>query len=143
MPASNFAFEEQDKDVLFDAVGDEMTARGYRSHQDADLMIKLQGGTKSTIEIQNDDRFYPYGYNYYDYNRYRRYGDYYDNRRRDQSKKESSIIIDIIDIRTDKIVWQGVGIGTLKKNEGLSEIQIREAIASIFAQYPYRAGIAE
>ena len=139
MPASNFAFEGEDKRILFDAVGDELIARGYKSIQDADLMIKIQGGTKSTIEIKNDDRYYPYDYNSYNYYRYGRYNDFYD-RPRDQSKKESVIIIDIIDIEKDKIVWQGVGIGTLKKNEGLNEIQIREAITNIFMEYPHRAG---
>lgn len=138
MPASNFSFEENDQKVLFDAVANEMQSRGYKSVQDADLMIKIQGGTKSTIEIRNDDRFYPYDYNYY--NRYGRYYDY--NRPRDQSKKETSIIVDIIDIVKDKIVWQGVGIGALGKNETLTEIQIREAITNIFKEYPYTASIS-
>jgi hypothetical protein len=33
-----------------------------------------------------------------------------------------------------------VGIGTLKKNETLTEIKIREAISSIFMKYTYTAG---
>ena len=102
-------------------------------------MVKIQGGTKSTIEVQNDDKYYPYGYNSYNYNRYGPYNDRY-NRPRDESKKESSIIIDIIDIEKDKIVWQGVGIGSHGKKETLTEIKIREAIANIFMEYPYRAG---
>jgi len=137
MPASNFSFEESDQKVIFDAVADEMKARGYKSVQDADLMIKIQGGTKNTVKIQNDDRFYPYDYNYY--SRYGRYYDYYD-RPRNESKKESTIIIDIIDIKKDKIVWQGVGIGTLGKNDTLTEIQIREAITNIFKEYPHVTG---
>ena len=139
IPASNFAFEERDKKVIFDATADEMKSRGYISRQDADLMIKIQGSTKSTVEIQNDNRYYPNSYNSYNYNQYGRYNDYYD-RPRDQSKKESSIIIDIIDIKKDKIIWQGVGIGTLGKNETLTEIKIREAISSIFMKYTYTAG---
>ena len=116
-----------------------MKSRGYKSIQKADLMIKIQGGTKSTIEIQNDNRYYPNNYNSYTYNQYGRYNDYYD-RPRDESKKESSIIIDIIDIEQEKIIWQGVGIGTLGKNEMLTEIKIREAISSIFMEYPHTAG---
>ena len=140
MPSSNFSFEEADQKVIFDAVSDEMKARGYISIQEADLIIKIQGGTKSTIEIQNDNTFYPYNDPYYNYDRYgRRYPDYY-NRPRDESKKESSIIIDIIDIKKDKIVWQGVAIGSIGKNETLTEIKIREAITYIFMQYPYTAG---
>jgi len=138
MPASNFSFDENLKHVIYDAVSEEMKSRGYKSIQNADLMIKIQGGTKSAVEIRNDDRFYPYN----NYNYYNRYGPYYDdfyNRPRDQSKKESSIIIDIIDIKKDKIVWQGVGVGSFGRKEEINEPQLREAISAIFAQYPYKA----
>ncbi len=140
IPASNFSFSENVQKVLFDAVANEMKERGYKSIQDADLMIKIQGNTKNTIEIVNDNNFYPYDYNSYNYNN--RYGGYNNryNQPRDQSKKESSIIIDIIDIKKEKIIWQGVGTGSLKKNESLTELKIREAIASIFMQYPHLAG---
>ena len=137
IPASNFAFEENDKKIIFDATAEEMKSRGYISQQDADLIIKIQGTTKSTIEIQNNNSYYPNNYNSYNYNQYDRYND----RPRDQSKKESSIIIDIIDIKKDKIVWQGVGIGSLDKKEALTEIKIREAISAIFMEYPHAAGI--
>lgn len=138
MPASNFSFNENDQKIIFDAVGDEMNSRGYKSIQDADIMIKIYGGTKSSIEIQNDNRYYPNGYNSYNYNRYGRYNDYYD-RPKDQSKKDSSIIIDIIDIKKDKIIWQGVGVGSFGKNESLTESLLREAISNIFMEYPYTA----
>lgn len=139
LPGSNFSFEDSDKTVIFDAVGDEMKSRGYISIQEADLMIKIQGGTKSTIEIKNDDRYYPNNYNSYNYNRYGSY-DNYSNRPRDESKKETSIIIDIIDINKAKVVWHVVGLGTLGKKEELTEIKIREAITNMFSDYPYRAG---
>lgn len=137
IPASNFSFEESDKKVIFDAIAEEMKRHGYKSIQQADLMIKVQGGTKSTLEIQNDN-LYPYNYNAYNYGRYDNYNNYYD-RPRDQSKKETIIIIDIIDVKSDKIVWQGVGIGSLGKNETLTADAIHEAIAGIFMQYPYTA----
>ena len=141
IPASNFSFEESDQQVLFDAVAGEMKIRGYHSIHSADLMVKIQGGTMSTLEIKNDNRYYPYGYDPYGYgyNSYNRYNNYY-NRPRDESKKEISIIIDIIDIERDKIVWQGVGLGSLGKNETLSEIKIREAVTAIFAEFPFKAG---
>ena len=137
MPASNFSFNEATKKTIFDAVADEMKAKGYKSIQDADLMIKIQGGTKSTIEIRSDNRYYPYD-NFYNYNRFGRYNNFYDMPR-DESKKESNIIIDIIDIKTDKVVWQGVGIGTFGRKEEIDELKVREAIVRIFAEYPYTA----
>lgn len=137
MPASNFSFNETTKKVIFDAVADEMKAKGYKSIQDADLIIKIQGGTKSTIEIRNDNRYFPYD-NFYGYNRFGRYNNIYD-RPRDESKKESNIIIDFIDTKSEKIVWQGVGIGTFGKSEDMDELKVREAIVRIFGEYPYTA----
>ena len=64
LPASNFSFDEEAKKVIYDAVADEMKARGYKSIQAADLVIKIQGGTKSSVEIRSDNRYYPYD-NYY------------------------------------------------------------------------------
>jgi len=140
MPASNFSFNENAQKAIFDAVADEMKSRGYKSIQEADLIIKIQGGTKNAVEIKNDDRYYsPYDYNSYNYNQYGRYDDYH-NRPRDQSKKETSIIIDIIDVKNDKIVWQGVGNGTLGKKESLTGIMIQEAISSIFLEYLHTSG---
>lgn len=138
MPASNFSFDEEAKKVIYDAVATEMKARGYQSIQAADLMIKIQGGTKSSVEIRSDNRFNPYD-NYYNYNRYGGiYNDPY-NMNRDESKKDSNIIIDLIDVKTDKVVWQGVGIGSFGKNEVIDELKIREAITAIFAEYPHSA----
>ena len=142
MPATNFSFDEDMKKVIFDAVASEMKAKGYESLQDADLMIKIQGGSKSSVEIRNDNTFYPYDrYNNAFYgNRYGGpYNNYYDAPR-DQSEKDTSIIIDIIDITSDKIVWQGVGTGSLGKREDLTEIKVRETISKIFSQFPYQAG---
>jgi len=138
IPASNFSFSENVQKVLFDAVAEEMKSRGYKSIQEADLMIKIQGNTKSTIEIVNDNNFYPYDNNAYNH-RYGRYNNRFDQPR-DQSKKDSSIIIDIIDIKKNKIVWHGVGSGSLKKKESLTALKIREAVASIFMEYPHFAG---
>jgi hypothetical protein len=77
----------------------------------------------------------------YGYDRYGRYYDQYD-RRRDESKKDATIIIDLIDIKRDEVIWQGVAHGSLNKNESLTEIQIREAITNIFNEYPHNAGIS-
>jgi len=141
IPASNFSFNEDDKKTIFDAIAEEMKNRGYVSRQEAEIMIKVQGGTSSTSEIRNDNIGYPYNYNYYNnrYYDYGRYPDYY-NRPRDESKKETTIIIDIIDIKTDKIVWQGVGIGQASKKESFSGQMLKDAITNIFLQYPHMAG---
>jgi hypothetical protein len=137
MPASNFSFDEEAKQVIFDAVADEMKARGYRSIQQADLMLKIYGGTKSSSEIRSNRSYDPY------YDPYNRFGNYYNdpfNSPRNESQKESVIIIDMIDTHLDKVVWQGVGIGSFGKNQAIDALKLREAISAIFAAYPHTAG---
>ncbi len=141
LPPSNFAFSDEDKKTIFDAAAEEMKSRGYKSQQDADLLVKIQGGTSSTSEIRNDNNGYPYDYNYYS-NRYYdsyRYPDRF-NQQQDESKKETTIMIDIIDTQTDKVVWHGVGVGKASKKESFSGPILTDAIANIFLQYPHRAG---
>lgn len=147
VPLSNFSFSEKNQKAIFDAVAAEMSLRGYTSVQSADLIIKVQGGTKSAREEKVDQRggyydpYSPYG------NYGNPYGGYgypyrggYDERYRDISKKETTIIIDMIDARTDKLLWQGVAVGVLGKKAGEVELKIRESISRIFQEFPYRAG---
>ena len=137
MPAANFAFSDTNKKRLFDAVAEEMINRGFTSKQEADLIIKIQGGT--THEIEDNE---PYGgYNDY-YNRYYYVG-YYpyswsrDSRMYDDiSKKTTIIIIDVMDANTDKLLWQGTGSGVLSEKEEMIEANLRKAVADIFLQFP-------
>ncbi len=141
LPPANFAFSDEHKKALFDAVAGEMKARGYKSLQDADLIIKIQGSAANTIDYQEGTNYYPYDpygypYGYYPYNNYP-YG--YDNLPRDRSKKEITIIIDMIDTEKDKVVWQGVATAVLGKNETIDVIRIGDLVTQIFTKYSYRA----
>ncbi len=148
LPLSNFSFSEENQKTIFDAVAAEMRLRGYTSVQNADLIIKVQGGTKSAREekVDNPGGYSPYGYPYGSYGSYP-YGGYgypyrgdYDQRYRDISRKETTIIIDMIDARTDKLLWQGVATGVLGKNAGEVDAKIRETISRVFQEFPYQAG---
>ncbi len=147
LPVSNFSFSEPNQKAIFDAVAAEMSLRGYTSVQNADLIIKVQGGTKSAREEKVDHRggyYDPYGNPYggygYPYSGYGYPYGRFDERYHDISKKETTIIIDMIDARTDKPLWQGVAVGVLGKNAGEVELMIREAVSRIFQEFPYRAG---
>jgi len=137
MPPSNFAFSDTNKKRLFDAVADEMIKRGFRSTQEADLIIKIQGGTSQ--EVENREPYY--GYNDY-YNRYY-YGGYYPySWSRDPwmyddiSKKTTIIIIDVMDAENDKLLWQGTGSGVLSDKPEMIELNLRKAVSDIFIEFP-------
>ena len=137
MPSSNFAFSDTNKKRLFDAVADEMIKRGYTSTQEADLIIKIQGGTSH--EVENREPYY--GYNDY-YNRYY-YGGYYPySWSRDPwmyddiSKKTTIIIIDVMDAESEKLLWQGTGSGVLSDKADMVELNLRRAVSDIFLEFP-------
>lgn len=138
MPASNFSFSEENQKFLFEAVAFEMNTRGYESTRGADLMIRLQGGTSIESERRAPPpmhdpmmfrpgfgpHFHPYGYRMFD----------------DISNKQTTIIVDILEVKTEKLVWQGVASGILTKRQEDVELKIREAVKDIFEKYPFNAG---
>ena len=140
MPASNFSFSEENQKYLFEAVAFEMNTRGYTSTRGADLIIRLQGGTSLESERGTPPpmydpmmfrpgfgpHFHPYGFRRFD----------------DISNKQTTIIVDIIDAKTEKLIWQGVASGVLTKKKEDVELKIREAVKDIFDKYPFRAKVS-
>jgi hypothetical protein len=133
MPESNFAFSDTNKKRIFDAVAEEMNRRGFNSIQDADLIIKVQGGTSREIEDRRPTYYSPYDYGYYGYP-YSHYRDpwMYD----DISKKTTMIIVDILDAESKQLLWQGTGHGVLSDKPQLVEANLRQAISDIFSEFP-------
>jgi len=137
MPEANFAFSDTNKKRLFDAVAKEMIRRGFTSKQEANLIIKIQGGTSHEIEDNERNR----GYNdYYNRSYYGGYSPYSWNRDPwmydDISKKTTIIIIDIMDAESDKLLWQGTGSGILSDKAEMVESNLRKAVSDIFLQFP-------
>lgn len=133
MPESNFAFSDLNKKRIYDAVAAEMNRRGYVSIQDADLIIKIQGGTSQEIENRQPNYYYPYNYGYYGYPySWSRDPWMYD----DISRKTTMIIIDVLDAENKQLLWQGTGYGVLSDKPEMVEVNLRKAIADIFSQFP-------
>lgn len=141
VPASNFSFSEENQKILFDAIADEMKLKGYTSRQDADLMIRVQGGTRLAQEERGDrtglyDPYmmgYPYSRRYYGYPYY----PLYDRQYQDISKKETTVIVDVLDARDESLIWQGAGTGVIGKKESEVAEKLREAVHNIMQNFPY------
>lgn len=136
MPESNFAFSDNNKKLIFDVIAGEMKSRGFVSIQEADLIVKIQGGTSTKTENQPRNYYYDPITSYYTYygNPYYGYNDpwLYD----DISKKITTLIIDVIDAHTKKLLWEGVGTGMIGDNSKEVEDRIRQAIHDIFLKFP-------
>lgn len=60
------------------------------------------------------------------------------NRVRTEKYKEGTLVIDIIDKKSNKVIWHGWAEEPLKKNEKLSET-LTETVKDILAEYPVKA----
>lgn len=50
-----------------------------------------------------------------------------------------TLIINIIDSKTGMVAWQGFASGILKPKMLVDEMQVREAVASIFSKFNFKA----
>lgn len=130
-------------DRIKDNVRREMEARGYRyAESDPDLQVNFQGIVREKTDVWSVPRTdYQYFYSY----RRRSYFAvpfWYDETQVNQYT-EGTLTVDLVDAERNRMVWTGAAIGRVTRKtpqERLAEVDT--AIASIFAQYPYRAGSA-
>ena len=130
-------------DRIKDNVRREMEARGYRYvESDPDLQVNFQGIVREKTDVWSVPRTdYQYFYSY----RRRSYFAvpfWYDETQVNQYT-EGTLTVDLVDAERNRMVWTGAAIGRVTRKtpqERLAEVDT--AIASIFAQYPYRAGSA-
>ena len=88
----------------------EMEQRGITAGDDPDLLVVYHIGTQEKIQVTD------WGYNYSDY--YWGYG----GRQIDVHQfTEGSLVIDLIDAETKKLVWRGTGTGVVDKTQRTPE----------------------
>jgi hypothetical protein len=137
LPEANFAFSPQNKKLLFEEVASELRQRGLTSVPDADLIVKIQGGT--SMETQRSNQTYRGYYDPMNYPFYSSYPYYWGDRawlEDDISKKVTTILIDILDSETKTLLWQGVGIGVLGEKPEEVKVKLESAIQQIFEKLP-------
>ena len=128
--ASNFTFNEANQERVRMAVARELSERDYFESELADLLINVQG----SIEMIRETAASPSPYDYYG-RLY--YPGYYYNDRRPREENESTIIINIIDEKTRKLLWQGVATGDFQQKKKHIEVLIFDTINQIFENFPY------
>lgn len=105
----------------------EMNARGYvQSEDNPDLIISYQTDSKDRQEVRSN----PYPYGYY----------WWRNNTQVRSYNENRLIINMIDAKTNQLVWQGWATGEWGNDKKEMELAFREAVYRIMKEYPHRAG---
>mgnify|MGYP003638382219 CR=1 FL=1 len=119
-----------DKKRIMRAIEAEMTAKGMSKSKTPALLVSIFTKEKNRIDVYNNNYGYGWGWNPYWYG-----GGYYGSTV--STSTEGSLYIDLIDMKTNALVWQGVGTADLvASNMEKKEQRIREIVAKILAVYP-------
>jgi hypothetical protein len=120
------------------AVEREMEARGYTKSPTPDILVNFYVTVKQVQKVsQVPVAPQPtYGYGYRRYNTWP--GQHYETWVRNYN--EGSLMIDIVDAKTNQLVWEGVGRGRLTQSEIDNIGQIAsDAVSTVMSQYQFRA----
>lgn len=131
-------------DRIKDAVRREMDARGYVFNEASpDLRVNFQG----IVREKTDVRSYPRSdvHYFYSYRARSYYGVpvWYDETQVRQYT-EGTLTVDLVDAARNRLVWTGAAIGRVtQKTPQERAAETDRAVASIFQQFPYRAGSSQ
>ena len=117
-----------DKKRILRAIQSQMTAKGMTKSESPALLVSFFTKEKERVDVYNSHYGYGWGWNpWY-------YGGYGSHVSR---STEGSLYIDLIDAKTNELVWQGVGTANLVTHDmDKKEERIREIVQEILAVYP-------
>jgi hypothetical protein len=113
-----------------------MTKKGFQENSSSpDLFVFSAAIFKDMQSVTANTNYYGYGGMYHPY--YWGGGMTSSNTTYSvQNYKDGSLIIDVVDVKTQKIVWEGVGNKEIDKPSKDPESAIKQAVASIMASFP-------
>jgi len=131
---------------VVEAVTIEMENRGYTKSDAPDLLINFNANLQEKTKVRTTSAPPPMGMHggYYGYRggHYGAWGGYgYGTETHVSQYTEGTFNIDIVDNKTNRLVWEAVGIGRVseKRLENLEET-VKNGVPAYFAQYPFHAG---
>jgi len=113
---------------LGDAVKKQLEAKGYKLQEPADFGVAFQFGKQQVTDVQSYGYGYGWGGGYWgpgggvDVTQY----------------EQGTLIIDLVDMKDNKLEWRGTGQGALNDNPSVEDriAGIDTAVAQIMAQFP-------
>lgn len=118
------------------ATARELEARGYQLSDKPDLSVNFFVNTEEKIR----SRSVPSTGGYYGYRR-GYYGGYAGYETQVDQFTEGTVNFDLVDTRTDQLVWEGAITGKITKEVRENLQEVCDAVATeVFASYPYIAG---
>ena len=117
-----------DKKRILRAIESEMTTKGMTKSETPSLLVSIFTKERERVDVYNNNFGYGWGWNPWYYGGYGTTV---------SSSTEGSLYIDLIDTKTNELVWQGVGTANLITHDmEKKEERIREIVREILAVYP-------
>ena len=118
-----------DKKRILRAIETELSSKGMVKSENPDLLVSIFTKEKERIDVYNNNFGYGWGWNPYWYGAY--------NTSNVSRTAEGTLFIDLIDAKTNNLVWQGMGSADLVTYDmEKKEARIREIVSKILAKYP-------
>jgi len=118
-----------DKKRILRAIESELTAKSMIKSESPDLLISIFTKERDRVDVYNNSFGYGWGWRPY------WYGSYYGNTV--STTTEGTLYIDLIDAKTNSLVWQGLGTASLNtRSIEKKEERIKEIVREILAKYP-------
>lgn len=133
--AENTNINDLNERRIVKAVKSEMTKKGFSEAEESDLEIHIHAVIAKKFSATANTDYYGMGYPYY--RRGFGWGATYGTTTVDVNEyQEGTLIIDLVDVKGKKLVWQGVGTSILKNNPKNVEERINKAVTKIMAGFP-------
>jgi len=118
-----------DKKRILRAIESELSAKGMSKSEKPSLLISIFTKERERVDVYNNS--FGYGWNWSPWY----YGNY--NTSNISRSTEGTLYIDLIDAKTNNLVWQGMGKADLVTSSmEKKEERIREIVMKILAEYP-------
>jgi hypothetical protein len=127
------------RDRVLKAVENEMAAKGFTKSDNPDVLVDLHvKAEKKTEATATTSGSGMYGGYYGGVGRYGYGGGFTTTQINYNDYVEGTLIVDLIDKSTEKIVWQGRGTKTVDESASAEkrETNINSGVKMIFAKYP-------
>lgn len=119
-----------DKDRVLNELSKQLQMKGLQSGDAPDLIVNVKANHKKVTDINNTNPYGMWGW-----------GGGFGwgigmNRTWTSNYNEGAIIVDMVDAKTQKLVWQGIGSGISVDSPKAKQKQIPQIVAEIMANYP-------
>ncbi|MBT8263428.1 MAG: DUF4136 domain-containing protein [Bacteroidia bacterium] len=122
-----------DKKRILRAIDAELSAKGLNKGESPDLLVSIFTKERERVDVYNNNFGWGWGWNPW------WYGGWGNTV---STSTEGSLYVDLIDAKTNELVWQGIGTARLitSGNIDKKEERIREIVREIMMQYPPGSG---